>query len=701
MDIRTVLTINRVTVDIGNELLRDELGSPISLRRQCFAVLRYLIAHANHLVTKEDLVAAVWPDIAVTDDSLVQCVHEIRRALGDDEHKLLKTVSRRGYRLVLSPHAEVAIGPAATPVAAPIRSRRLAVAFAIGAIAFMLAATTLWWSAAGPTRIAALHDPSSGIAVLPFGNIGNDPRQAYLADGITEDLLTDLSRISGLFVIARNSVWDYKKNRPASAKAVAEELGVRYVLDGSVRRDGDRVRITAQLIDTASGRQVWADRYDGAFGDIFGLQDRVIANIVSALAVRLPSDTSSLADAGETRNPQAYDALLLGLERLHLDAEEDTLKAIALFERAAELDPDYGRAYAAIAAAQLRIVLSGGRAVAGAELDKANTSLRSNLAKAMERPTSLAYRVAAEWKRQIGRNNEAFALIEKARLLAPTDPEVLVSEALILNATGKAVEAEAQLRLAMRLDPNFAPATLRALSVALFEQGNYWQALETVGRLKAQGVATTDDYTTMVSSLGQLGVTNGVRDAIDRYNALALPAGRDPMSVQEAQWHWHGDLFSYHRPYVDKLVEGLRKADVPEGAGVDLALDQYNALIKRGSDGEFDVEGVREVDALTAGGLFDRGKKFVDVRARAGYASGHVPRAVNLSLVFDLSKEKLMQVAAQQDQIVFYCHSRYCHNSAIAAAKAVLWGYTRVYLLTGGVPAWKDADCPIEVAQRQ
>ena len=116
----------------------------------------------------------------------------------------------------------------------------------------------------------------------------------------------------------------------------------------------------------------------------------------------------------------------------------------------------------------------------------------------MERPTSLAYTVAAEWALQTGRNDEAFALIDKAKALAPNDPEVLLSEATILNATGRAGEAEASLRLSMRLDPKFAPATLRALSVALFQQEKYWEAVEVVGRIKAQGAATADDYLTMV-----------------------------------------------------------------------------------------------------------------------------------------------------------------------------------------------------------
>jgi TolB-like protein/DNA-binding winged helix-turn-helix (wHTH) protein/rhodanese-related sulfurtransferase/Flp pilus assembly protein TadD len=694
MDARTTFAINGVTIDLGNESLRDSAGQSIALRAQSFAVLRQLLARAGSLVTKDELVAAVWPGIAVTDDSLVQCIHEIRRALNDDGHVHLKTVPKRGYLLLLPPEPAVAAVVEAAPVPRG-KAGKWRIAIPLGGAAFAAAAALAWFLSADPTSTDGSRNRSHAIAVLPFDTIGNDQRQGYFADGITEDLITDLSRVPGIFVIARNSVWAYK-DKSASPETVARELGVRYVLDGSVRREGDSVRINAQLIDALSSHHVWADRYDGAVGDVFGLQDKVIANIVSALAVKLPS--SDAADTVETRNPEAYDALLLGLERLHLDKNEDTLIAISHFERAIELDPEYGRAYAALAAAQLRIVLSGWTTTDGAALDRAHLGLRRNLAKALERPTSLAYTVAAQWALQTSRNDDAAAFIDKAKALAPNDSEVLLSEASVLNATGQAESAEASLRLSMRLDPKFAPATLRALSVALFHQGKYWEAVEIIGRIKAQGAATADDYLTMVASLGQLGNNQGVDEAVERYNAVALSAGRDPISVQGAQWRWHGDLFAYHRPYVDKLVEGLRKAGVAEGAGTDVSFEQLRALIHRGPDGEFDVVGAPDLPALTAGGLFDRGVTFVDVRAGAGYASGHVPGAVNLSLVSDLSKDTLMKVAAPDKEIVFYCHRKYCEGAAIAAAKAVLWGYSRVYRLGGGVPAWKAADCPMEVA---
>jgi adenylate cyclase len=692
MSIKTAFVINRFSVDFGNETLCDPFGHPIVLRPQCFAVLRHLVENANCLVSKEDLMQAIWPGIAVTDDSIVQCVHQIRCALGDEGHAFLKTSPKRGYRLVIPLDAGEAVG---TPreVSVPTAPHPGRVAIAMG-VAFILAITLVWWGSDGGPLI---KDPKQlAIAVMPFMNIGEDPQQNYFADGITEDLIMDLSKIPRVFVVARNSVSVYK-GKSVPARVIAKELGVRYLLEGSVRRDGDEVRINAQMIDAVGDQQLWADRYNGDLKDVFTLQDKVVGNIVSALAVKLPNEDTV---AVETKNPHAYDALLLGLERLHLDTKDDTLKAIASFEKAVELDGAYGRAYAAIADAELRIVLSNWSSAAGSELDMAYTKLNSNIARALERPTSQAYTVAAVWALQTGRNEQAFAFINKARVLAPNDPQVLVSEAMILNATGRAEEAEAGLRFAMRLDPKFAPLTLRSLSVALFQQGKYWEAVDTVERIKAQGAATTNDYITLVSSLGHLSVADGVKDAIDRYNTMAVPLGRDPMSVQEPQWYWNGNLFNYHRPYVSKLVEGLRKAGVPEGAGMDVPFDQYKLLVTRGSDGEFSVKGATKLSALAAGALYDRGVLFVDVRSRGAFANDHIPGAVNLSVVFDLSDKELAKVAGPKDEVVFYCSSSYCEYSAIAAAKAVTWGYTRVYLLAGGLPAWVNANCPIEVASQ-
>lgn len=566
------LVINGVTIDFTNEQLCDRSGNSIPLRTGSFAVLSYLTKNANKLVTKDELMAALWPKVAVTDDSLVQCVHEIRCALNDGEHTVLVTVVKRGYRLVLPMETAAAKGNGHGTIVRARQAGGLA-AFGIGTVALLVVVAATFWQ---PFRSAP-----PGVV---FGKT-----QAIAAGGTTGE---------------------------------------------------------------------------------------------------------SPVPVPETASPQAYDALRAGLEFLHRDNEGDTLTAISMFEQAIRLDPHYSRAHAAAALAQLRIVSSLWYSTNSVTVLRTFPSLQSHMAKAMDAPTSLSYLAAATWSLQANRIDEALVNIDKAREMAPNDPEILVTKALLLNAAGRAKEAERELHLAMGSDPYFSPATLRVLSMSLFNQGKYLEATQAVERLEAQGAANRSDYMTLVSSFGQLGQGGQVLEAMERFNRQAHTFTADPMSVEEAKWYWNVDLLNYHRPYVDKLVDGLRRAGVPEGAGTDLPFELFAALLKRRSDGAFEVIGATELGALPAGSLYDRSVRFIDVRSHAAYVRSHVPGAVNLSLVSNLSKEELGKIAKAGDEIVFYCQSKYCGQSAIAAAKAVIWGYKKVYLLDGGLPAWKDADCP-------
>lgn len=681
-----ILVINGVTVDVAAEELSDPAGRTIELRPQTFAVLRHLLQHANRLVTKDELMQAVWPGVAVTDDSLVQCVHEIRRALRDDAHATLKTVPRRGYRLVLPAGPGVA---AAAPRSAP-RSAVAAAALAVLAVGLTALA---WWSARLPNPGA---DAAPSIAVLPFDNLGDDPAQNYFADGITEDLITDLSKVPGIFVIARNSVWEYRDEQP-NLRQIADELGVRYLVEGSVRRDGDQIRVNAQLIDARSGHHVWAERYDGAVSDVFAVQDKVIANVVSAMAVKL-SEGAQPDGAAETASVAAYDALQQGRDYLRRESEGDTLKAIDLFETAIALDPNYTNAYTWLAAAQWRIVLSYWFVSSGAGWQHAYEGLITSLAKAKQRPTALAYAISAQLLALQGRYDEGLAEVERAMALSPSNPDNYLAHAAILNAIGKAPEAEEQVRLVMRLDPRFAPPVLRTLAISLFNQGKFQEAAATFERLIARQSDLPVDYASLISALGHLGRLDDVPRLTDAYNGLAVPAGYDPLTVRESAYDWYGVAFSYHRPYIDQMLAGLRKAGIWEGAGVDLALDDYAGLMTR-TQGEFDVKGATKVSVAEAKALQERGVPLIDVRAHSDYANGHLPGAVNLSLIVDLSRETLATVAGPNDEVVLYCHGKYCPVSAYASAKAVKWGWTHVFYFAGGFPAWQDAGYPVEVSE--
>jgi len=274
---------------------------------------------------------------------------------------------------------------------------------AIGAVALTLAVAagaTAWWRPWKPKvepasieRMALPLPVKPSIAVLPFANMSDDPKQEYFADGMTDGLITELSQVSGLFVISRNSTFVYK-GRAVPPKQVSEDLGVRYVLEGSVQRAGDRLRINAQLIDAVNGGHAWADHFDGSLADVFALQDKVTSSIADALAIRLTDQEQRSVAAPETTVPAAYEAFLHGWEHYRRTTPDDYAKAIPHFEEAIRLDPTYGRAYAALAMIYVR---SGERRwTAGLGMTGAEAYARGQkyLAEAMKLPTALAHQVA-------------------------------------------------------------------------------------------------------------------------------------------------------------------------------------------------------------------------------------------------------------------------------------------------------------------
>jgi adenylate cyclase len=563
----------------------------------------------------------------------------------------------------------------------------------------------LWWplwepqaeSAMVERAVLPLPDKPS-IAVLPFDSFGSDPEQVHFADGIAEDLITDLSKLSGIFVIARNSSWTYK-GKPTKVQKVSAELGVRYVLEGSVQRQGDQVRINAQLIEATGGHHLWAERYDGPFSAMFAFQDKVVGQIVAALAMELTGEEQARVAQAETKDPRAYDALLQGWEHLRRETEPDTLKAITLFEKAVELDPGYRRAYAALATGHWRIAVSSWGA-ANVGMQRAFERMKANLAKAMEAPNAPAYALSAEVLARQGRNDEALGAIKRALELAPNDPDHHVSHARILNAVGRAPEAEQDARWAMRLNPQYPPGYLRVLALSLFHQERYDEAVDTLHRLVALPSPLSEDYATLVSAYGHAGRTDGVGPATEKYNALTVPAGFDPLTVQEVGWWWYGDMSDYHRPYRERLLAGLRKAGVPEGAGTDIPYEDYARLVSK-QNGEYSVEGATKIDAPTAKELHDRGVQFVDVRTPIAHGRGHIPGAHVRDVVTTLSRETLSQVVDKGSEVVFYCYGKFCHYSAFASAKALKWGFSKVYYFAGGYPAWVDNGYPVEVTPPQ
>jgi adenylate cyclase len=290
------------------------------------------------------------------------------------------------------------------------------------------------------------------IAVLPFTNISDLAEQEFFADGMTDDLITDLSKVSGLFVIARNSVFTYK-DKAVKIRQVAEELGVRYVMEGSVQRAGNQIRINAQLIDATTGGHVWAERYDGTLDDVFAMRDEISQQIVTALSVTLVGQENNNQGRAETNSPEAYDAFLRGWAHYRLSTPDDSVKSISYLKNAIELDPNFGRAHAALAATYWRIYDNNWAISTGVSYSDALEQTNRHLEEALKNPTPLAHRTAAKQYFYFRRWDEAIIQAERAITMDPNDPSGYEAMGTLLVNLGRAAEGLDFIEKAMRLDP--------------------------------------------------------------------------------------------------------------------------------------------------------------------------------------------------------------------------------------------------------
>jgi TolB-like protein len=290
----------------------------VSVAPQVFDLLDYLIRNRERVVSKDDLINAIWKARIVSDAALTTRLNAARSAIGDsgEEQRLIKTLPRKGFRFV-----------------GPVREAQ-------GAAGAAVANNPV----EPPKPVLTLPDKPS-IAILPFTNLSSDPEQEYFADGVVEDIITGLSRSKSLFVISRNSSFTYK-GKAVDIKQVGRELGVRYVLEGSVRKAGNRVRITGQLVDAATGNHIWADRYDSTLEDIFDLQDRVTMSVIGAIAPRLERAEIARAQHKPTESLQAYDYYLRALASIYRFTREANIEALKLTQTANNLDPDFAAPFA-------------------------------------------------------------------------------------------------------------------------------------------------------------------------------------------------------------------------------------------------------------------------------------------------------------------------------------------------------------------
>ncbi len=483
---------------------------------------------------------------------------KIARSFADLGEHNVKNIAEpvRAYRMLAEGEA-----PAARARVSPRRWAVAAVA-AVAVLGIIAVVAGLYpGTPDGESTALALPDRPS-IAVLPFTNLSDDASQEYLADGLSEDLITDLSKIPQLFVIARNSSFTYK-GKAVKVQVAAADLGVRYILEGSVRRTGDVLRINAQLIDSTDGSHVWADRYDGAADDILNFQDQVLAQIVANLSAELGEGTAP-SFASDTDNPHAYDAYLQGREILRGGAVDQVEAAITHFAEAVALDPGFGRAYAGLASAYWRIVKYEWEFAVGNRWQDAYDGALRALDEADKKPSAEAYALRADILADWGRHDEALAALDRALALAPSVAEIHAGAARVYNYIGRAADAERSVRTAMRLDPHYPPEYLRQLGLALFHQQDYAEAAALIERAMARQPDIYGDLLTLASAYGHLGRREDAEAAIARHTRHMREdfGGYTRPTVQEAGLWWYRNLFDADRASIERASAATRRASI-------------------------------------------------------------------------------------------------------------------------------------------
>jgi TolB-like protein/Flp pilus assembly protein TadD len=460
---------SRFVLDLGRGILLED-GEERALRPKSFALLRHMVENADRLINRDEILQAVWPGTFVTEDSITQCIREIRRALTDIGNVTLRTVIRRGYLLS---------GPVT----------RLD--------GIVTGAPSVTENPAG--QQAAMVLPPSGrptVIVLPFDNIGNDPEQGYFADGLTADLVTDLTRFQELHIVSPPRRADGLE--PSALDALDEALPAasRFIVGGTLRRAGGRLRITVRLSDARTNVNLWGERFDRPLEDLFAVQEDLTNRIAALVDGQVGREGLRRLRRRPPANLDAYDLYLQGRELHGRATEADTLLARQIFDRAIAADPGYAPAYAYQAyTVQRGFTLGWGEPRGRAALDAA--LVLANRAVALEPESSLCMIRRAMILAVLGRHDEAAEVAGAAVAGNPCDAGCRAGYGTVLNMAGSHTDAVKELRVALSLDPFHPPFWWGTFGRALVLAGQPEEALAELHRC----VARAPDYRPCYSSL--------------------------------------------------------------------------------------------------------------------------------------------------------------------------------------------------------
>jgi TolB-like protein/Tfp pilus assembly protein PilF len=504
------------TLDTDRRELRRG-SKAIAVEPQVFDLLTYLVQNRDRVVSKDDLIASVWGGRVVSDSTLTSRINAVRKAVGDsgEEQKLIRTIARKGLRFVGAVRTQQADDEPAARSPDELHE---------------------------PPRAALPLPDRPAIAVLPFVNMSGDPEQEYFSDGISEDIITALSKLRWFFVIARNSSFIYK-GKAVHMKQVAEELGVGYVIEGSVRKGGDRVRITVQLNDVATGSHLWAERYDRGLADVFAVQDEITEAIVAAIEPKLYAAENFHAQRKPPDSMDAWDLVMRALSHYWRVTRQDNVVAQALLEKAISIDPSYGQALGVLAASY----------TFGAHMGWAEMATVAPIA---EHAALAAIRADSEdpWAHNaLGcvylfprRFDDSLAEFELALRLNPNFSLAQGYYALALSYCGRWEEAAVAASRALRLSPRdpFSAIYHGIASYAQFVGRNYEEAM----RLAREAIRQRSDFVgghrVLTAAAGMAGQTEIATTALQELRraqpniSLAWLADQMPIKLDTDREHY-------------------------------------------------------------------------------------------------------------------------------------------------------------------
>lgn len=509
-------------------------GQVVAVGPQVFDLLLLFVNNPDRVISKDELLKAVWGGRIVSESTITSHINAVRKAIGDtgEAQRLVRTVARKGYRFVGRIQADMT-GEAKLPdIDEP--------------------------STAAPEQIpspALVLPEKPSITVLPFQNLSGDPEQEYFADGVVEDIIAALSRIRWLFVIARNSSFTYK-GRAVDAQGVGQELGVRYVLEGSVRKCGNKVRITGQLIDATSGTHIWAERFEGTLDDIFELQDQITESVVGAISPQLERAEIERAKRKPTESLDAYDYYLRGTAKLHSGGREAIEQALPMFYKAIELDGEFASAYGMAAWCHFWRKINGWMIDRPAEIAEGIRLAR--LAVALGRDDAVALtRGGHALSHLAGEIDGGIALLDRARLLNPNLAPAWFLGGILRALHGETDAAIEHLNHAVRLSP-LDPEMFRmqvGMALAHFFAGHFDVAADWAEKALGNLPSLLPAATLVAASHALGGRMDKAKWAMQRLQAL------DP-SLRLATLK---DWLPIQRPEdFARFVDGLRLAGLPE-----------------------------------------------------------------------------------------------------------------------------------------